>query len=154
NHADVRAANTLDMWVTENGRSFVRHYLIDFGSILGSGALEAHAYPTGTEYYFDYPIIVRQVATLGLHPFKWESVVDPHMPSVGFIGAKVFDPEDWKPDYPNPAFDDRTARDIRWGVRIVAGFTDAHIRAAVAAGRYSDPRAADYLTRVLIERRD
>ena len=45
-------------------------------------------------------------------------------------------------------------RDIRWGARIVAGFTDEHIRAAVAAARYTDPRAAEYLTRVLIERRD
>src|SRR5205823_154471 len=34
NHVDCRGANTLDMWVTENGRSFVRHYLLDFGSIL------------------------------------------------------------------------------------------------------------------------
>ena len=40
------------------------------------------------------------------------------------------------------------------GARIVAAFTDDHIRAAVARGRYSDPRAAEYLTRVLIERRD
>ncbi len=92
--------------------------------------------------------------TLGLIPFAWEPVVDPEHPSVGFVESKVFDPSDWRPDYPNPAFDDRTERDIRWGARIVAGFSDEMIRTAVAAGRYSDPRAADYVTRVLIERRD
>jgi hypothetical protein len=33
-------------------------------------------------------------------------------------------------------------------------FTDADIRALVEAGQYSDPAAADYLSKVLIERRD
>jgi len=80
--------------------------------------------------------------------------VDPHMPSVGFVESKVFDPAGWRPDYPNPAFDERTERDVRWGARIVAGFTDDHIRAAVEAGHYTDPRAAEYITRILIERRD
>ena len=78
----------------------------------------------------------------------------PHLPAVGFIEAETFDPARWRPDYPNPAFDQRTERDIRWGAQIVAGFTDAHIRAAVATAQYSDPRAADYITRILIERRD
>ncbi|MCY3762180.1 MAG: hypothetical protein OXH50_13095, partial [Gemmatimonadetes bacterium] len=39
NDADRRAANTLDMYVTgEEGRRYVRHYLIDMGSALGSGS--------------------------------------------------------------------------------------------------------------------
>jgi hypothetical protein len=154
NHADVRSPNTLDMWVEENGRSFVRHHLIDFGSILGSSATTRKAYVTGTEYYLDYGVMGTQVITLGLAPFAWEEVVDPKIPAVGFVESKVFDPEMWRPDYPNPAFDERTERDIRWGARIVAGFTDRHIAAAVAAAQYSDPRASDYLKRVLMERRD
>ena len=154
NHTDIRGPNSLDTWVEENGRSFVRHHLIDFGSILGSSAVGKRSYATGTEYYVDYQVIARQVVTLGLLPFTWEDVVDPMIKSVGFVEAEEFDPSDWKPDYPNPAFDDRTVRDIRWGVRIVAGFTDDHIRAAVAAAQYSDPRASEYITQVLIKRRD
>ena len=92
--------------------------------------------------------------TLGLSPFAWEPVVDPELASVGFVESDVFDPSNWRPDYPNPAFDARTVRDIRWGVRIVAGFSDEMIRTAVVAGRYSNAAAADYVTRVLIERRD
>ena len=76
------------------------------------------------------------------------------MPSVGFVESNTFDPSTWRPDYPNPAFDDRTERDVRWGARIVAGFTDEHIRAAVTAAHYTDPRAAEYVIRILIERRD
>jgi hypothetical protein len=154
NHSDIRGGNTLDMLVTDGGRTFVRHYLIDFGSLLGSSALGPREYPTGTEYYVDYGVMGRQFATLGLHSFKWEDVVDPHIPAVGFIESKDFDAKHWRPDYPNPAFDERTERDIRWGARIVAGFTDAHIRAAVQQAQFSDPAATEYLVRVLIERRD
>jgi len=154
NHVDVRGPNSLDMWMTENGRSFVRHHLIDFGSCLGSGAIVKRDYLSGTEYILDYGVMARQIVTLGLRPFSWEGAVDPELPSIGFIDAETFDAGTWRPEYPNPAFDERTERDVRWGARIVAAFTDEHIRGAVAQARYTDPRAAEYLVRVLIERRD
>ena len=154
NHADVRGPNSLDMWVDDGGRRFVRHYLIDFGSCLGSGALGARAYPTGGEYFVDYGVSAEELLTLGLVPFAWEKTVDPHYPSIGFIESRAFDPVSWRPDYPNPAFDERTARDVRWGVKIVAAISDDMIRAAVERGQLSDPKAAEYLTRVLVERRD
>jgi hypothetical protein len=154
NHADSRGPNSLDMWVTENGRSFVRHHLIDFASSLGAGALGTRAYSTGSEYYVDFGVMSGQLATLGFKPFAWEACVDPGLPSVGFIASETFDPAGWRPDYPNPAFDERTDRDIRWGAWIVAGFTDDHIRAAVAAAQYSNPLAEEYVTKILIERRD
>ena len=154
NHADSRGPNSLDTWVKGPDRSFVRHHLIDFSAILGAGATGSRAYPTGTEYYVDFLVGGRELATLGLYPFAWEPTVDPGIPSVGFVESKEFDPSGWRPDFPNPAFDDRTVRDVRWGARIVAGFSDEMIRTAVAAGRYSDPRAAEYVTQVLVERRD
>ncbi len=154
NHADSRGPNSQDMWITEHGRSFVRHYLIDYNAILGSGDDSRHAYQTGSEYYVDCGVMGPHLIGLGLIPSPWEHSVDPQMPSAGFVESKVFDPSHWRPDYPNPAFDDRTERDVRWGATIVAGFTDEHIRAAVAAAHYTDPHVADYLTRTLIERRD
>jgi hypothetical protein len=155
NHADSRGPNSLDMWVTDGGRSFVRHNLIDFGSILGSSATPIKRdYSTGSEFYIDFAAMTRSLASAGLLKAKWEEAVDPKIPAVGFVESKVFDGDDWRPDMPNPAFDDRTARDIRWGAKIVGGFTDDHIRAAVAAAQYPDPRAAEYLTQVLMERRD
>lgn len=153
-HTDCSARNTLDMWVTEGGRSFVRHYLIDFSGCLGSASIDKASPRSGTEYLLDYGTIFSNLFTLGFKKPRWSSAVDPNMPSIGFIESQVFDPSDWRPFLPNPAFDERTDRDVRWGARIVAGFTDEHIRAAVAQGKYSDPLAAEYLVRTLIERRD
>jgi hypothetical protein len=154
NHDDCSARNTLDMWVTENGRSFVRHNLIDFSGTLGAQSITQHSYRSGHEYLVDYGIAVENFGTLGLLAPEWEHAVDPNMPSVGFIDSKTFDVSDWRPFLPNPAFDERTERDIRWGARIVAGFDEPLVRAAVRAGQLSDPRAEEYLVRVLLERRD
>ena len=44
NHDDSRAINTLDMLVGKDQKKFVRHYLIDFGSTLGSGSTGAQKY--------------------------------------------------------------------------------------------------------------
>lgn len=46
------------------------------------------------------------------------------------------------------------ADDAFWAARIVAKFSESDIRAIVAKARYSDPRAADYMTATLIERRN
>lgn len=154
NHADSRGPNSLDMWVTDHDRSFVRHHLIDFSAILGAGATGKRAYATGTEYYLDYGVGAFELMTAGLAPFRWEAVVDPNIPAIGFVESKVFHPGNWRPDYPNPAFDEGTRRDNQWGARIVAGFTDDHIRAAVGAAHYSDPRTSEAIVQVLIERRD
>lgn len=154
NHTDCSARNTLDMYVTDGGRSFVRHYLIDFSGCLGSASIAAQTPRGGNEYFVNFGSITKSLVTLSLMPFKWEHAVDPGLPAVGFIDSEVFDPAAWRPYMPNPAFDERTERDIRWGAGIVAAFSDAHIQAAVGAGKYSDPRAAEYLVRILGERRD
>lgn len=154
NHADIRGPNSFDAWVTDHDRSFVRHYLIDFSAILGAGPNGPRSRVTGTEYYVDANVAMKQFATAGLRKFDWEGTVDPGIPSVGMVESVKFDPVRWRPDYPNPAFDERTERDVRWGARIVAAFSNEHIEAAVKAAQYSDPRAAQYVTRVLQERRD
>src|SRR2546425_8056703 len=105
---------------------------------------------TGEQYCLDYNATVRKLPTLGLVEEKWEDIVDPNIPAVGVVESKVFDGAGWRPDLPNPAFDERTVHDTRWGARIVGGFTNDHIRAAVAAAHFTDPRATEYLTRVLI----
>ncbi len=154
NHTDGSARNTLDTWVTAGGRSFVRHHLIDFSGCLGSASIDRQPYPNGLEHLLDFGTAAHSAVTLGLIPFPWERTVDPHLTAVGFFEATAFEPLNWKPFLGNPAWDERTMRDMRWGARIVAAFTDEHIRAAVRLGRYSNPEAEEYIVRTLIERRD
>ena len=53
NLVDMKAGNTLDTVVTENGRSVVRHYLQDVGSTFGTGANGPHEYDEGWELLYD-----------------------------------------------------------------------------------------------------
>jgi hypothetical protein len=75
-------------------------------------------------------------------------------PSVGRFEAQSFDPVRWRPEYPNPAFDNMRADDAFWAARIVARFSDEAIRAIVRSGQYSDAAAVEVLTDALIKRRE
>ena len=76
------------------------------------------------------------------------------MPAIGRFESKAFQPEAWIPNYPNPAFDQRTPEDEYWAAKIVMAFSDDDIRAIVETAKYSDPAAADYMVNTLKERRD
>ncbi|NIM18851.1 MAG: hypothetical protein GTO42_02350 [Candidatus Latescibacteria bacterium] len=153
-HFDTKSSNSLDMYVTEGGRSYVRHYLIDFGSTLGAGARGPVKRPTGHENFFDPHEITKNVFTLGLYVRPYEKAPDPEYPSVGRYDAELFHPHKYKPYVPNPAFENLTGNDGFWAAKIVMSFTDEQLEAAVAAGDYSDPNAAAYILRMLIERRN
>jgi hypothetical protein len=74
--------------------------------------------------------------------------------SVGRFEGEAFNPEKWKPEYPNPAFDIMRPDDAFWAARIVARFSDAMVRGVVAKAQYTDPKATDYISATLIKRRD
>ena len=73
--------------------------------------------------------------------------------SVGRFEGTRFKPEAWKPEYPNPAFQNMRPEDAFWAARLVARFTPEDVAAIVAKGEYSDPAATAYVTKVLLERR-
>jgi hypothetical protein len=155
NHDDSRGINSLDMIETTDGRGWVKHYMFDFGSILGSGTVYAQRPRAGNEYIFEQRPGWLTLATLGLYIRPWMLIRYPDVPdSVGRIEADAFDPLTWRPEYPNPAFDNMRPDDAFWGARIVAKFTDEMIRRVVEKARYTDPRATEYMTQVLIKRRD
>jgi hypothetical protein len=67
--------------------------------------------------------------------------------------ARTFDPGNWHPDSPGYLpFLTADRFDKFWGAKIVARFTRDQIHAAVEAGRFSDPRAIEYLTDTLVAR--
>jgi hypothetical protein len=155
NHDDSRGINSLDMLETGNGRAWVKHYMFDFGSILGSGTVYAQRHRAGNEYIFEPRPGWLTLATLGLYIRPWMKIDYPDVPSsVGRIEADAFDALLWRPEYPNSAFLNMRPDDGFWAARIVSRFTDEMIRGVVEKARYSDRRATEYLTDVIIKRRD
>jgi len=155
NHDDSRGINSLDMLESTKGRASVKHYMFDFGSILGSGTVYAQRHRPGNEYIFEPKPGWLTLMTLGLYVRPWMTIDYPSVPaSVGRIESERFDPLAWKPEYPNSAFDNMRADDAFWAARIVSKFSDEAVRAVVGKARFTEPAATDYLTRTLIARRD
>jgi hypothetical protein len=155
-HFDIRGQNSLDMVETEGGRTFVRHNQLDFGDSFGAPWLDERlARRAGLSYFFDIAQALEDLVTLGVIARPWWRVaIDPDGAIFNFYGVREFRASRWRPIYPNPAFDRMTRRDALWMARIIARFSDAHLRALVRTGQLTDPRAEAYLLRVLAARRD
>ena len=164
NHTDVKAGNSLDMFIVSprspEGEDapkigYLRHNLIDFGSALGSSAVRPHDVRHGNEYQFDAGAILLRLITLGAYERPWQDLEEgAYPPSIGYYSNENYDPADWRSNMLNPALINRTARDGYWGAKLVMSFTDEQLDAAVAAGQYTSPEAAAYLLRALKLRRD
>jgi hypothetical protein len=155
NHDDSRGINSLDMLIEENGKRWVKHYMFDFGSIMGSGTIHPQVHRPGNEYILEWPPGFLTLATLGFYLRPWMLIDYPDVPaSVGRFEGDAFDPERWKHEYPNPAFQNMRPDDAFWAARIVSRFSDEMVRAIVEKAKYSDPRATEYVTATLIKRRD
>jgi hypothetical protein len=154
NHTDTKSINSLDTVVKEDGIEYIRHYLIDFGAILGSDSFEAKSPRAGNVYLYDFKPAAWQLLSLGLYVPGWMRAHYPHIPEAGHLEYETFDPERWKNNYPNPAFDLRTPGDTYWAAKKVMQFSDQAIRAIVRTAQYGDSQAADWVARCIIERRN
>ena len=92
--------------------------------------------------------------TFGLWQRDWASIDYPDLPSVGNIEADRFEPARWKTEYPHPAFEQMDAADAFWAAGIAARFTDEMITAIVERGAFVRSAGVDYLTGVIIKRRN
>ena len=158
NHVDSREQNTLDTVIEQAGRRFVRHHLLDwsdsFGSLELSDALSRRL-AIGRGGYLDLDQVFVDFVTLGAYPRPWNHIaVSPEAHAFGYFGPEHFVPAKWRAGYSNPAFLEMTDRDALWAARIIARFTDAHIRAVVAEAKLDDDRAAAFLVSTLASRRD
>lgn len=154
NLVDMKAGNTLDTLVEENGRKVVRHYLQDVGSTFGVGALGPHDYDEGFEYLYEGRLMLKRLVSLGLYRAPWQTAQYENIPAIGRFEAEAFDPRTWRPRVPAGAVLRARDDDRFWAARRVAAFTDDLIMAAARAGEYSDPKAAARLAAVLGARRD
>jgi len=156
NHVDAKAINSLDMLVERDGRTFVRHHLIDFGSALGSGGVGPADYWAGDQYLLQPGEIARQIVGFGFRFPAWHTAKWFESPAIGRLREDhdSFDPELWRPRVPNRAFLHARADDKFWAARKLAALTDEMIDAAVETGEFGNPEAEAVLARALRERRD
>jgi hypothetical protein len=154
NLVDLKALNTMDTLITENGQSRVRHYLLDVGSTFGMGANGPHEWQEGYEYLFEGDKMLKRMVTLGFYIQPWQTAKYKYYPSIGIFEGDQFDPEAWKSRVPASALLRALDDDLFWAARRVMAFSDDMIRAIVKVGEYSDPEAEKYLADVLIKRRN
>lgn len=153
NHDDSRSINTLDVLVPDSGRSIIRHYLLDFGSTLGSGSTQAQTARAGNEFIWEARPTLITMLTLGFYVRPWVKVEYPDIPAVGRFESAYFRPEKWKPEYPNPAFRNVRPEDRFWAARIVAQIPDEAISGIVRAAEFTDPQATAYMTETILSRK-
>ena len=155
-HVDIQESNFIDMWAADPRqpeRHYVEHFLIDFGKSLGVMATTAHDPRHGYEYELDLGDMTRSLFTLGATTRSWEGREVPQLRGVGMFSAGGFDPSTWKPNFPSyvPLLEaDRF--DNFWAAKIMMRLGREQIHAIVETGRYSDPRATEYVTDTLVAR--
>jgi hypothetical protein len=154
NLVDMKAKNTLDALVSENGRKIVRHYLQDVGSTFGTGATGPREWDEGYQLLYDSGTTWKRLVSFGFYREPWQTVPYTEFRSIGRFEGDRFDPATWVPRVPTAAMLNARADDTFWAARRVMAFSDAMIRALVKAGEYSDPAAEAHLADVLIKRRD
>jgi hypothetical protein len=160
NHYDSREQNSMNSWIASNpddkegSPGFVRHYYIDLGDCFGSDwDWVPMAKRLGHSYYFDFGDVGYDFLTLGLTERPWDKAyVHPRGRTFPYYLPTNFDPEAWKGNYPNPAFERMSEGDGAWFARILARFTPEHIEAAVREGKFSDPVQSAYLAETLVAR--
>jgi hypothetical protein len=153
NLTDLKASNTLDTLVTENGRTIVKHYLQDVGSTFGM-CNDLHEWDLSYEHFYQSDTTWKRLFSFGFALSPWQTVPYVEYPSIGKFEGDRFDPRAWRPQTPTTAYLEARDDDAFWAARRIAAFSDELIRAAVRTGAYSDPAAEKYLGDVLIKRRD
>jgi hypothetical protein len=156
---DPSAINTIDSYVEDSGRRFIRHYIFDFGAALGSSTVTVKGPHQTGEHVLEVGRTLGALAGLGLYrrPFQeqraqWEQLVAEY-PSAGWFEAEGFDPDVFRSNRKVPSHVRRTDRDVYWGAKLVASFTDAQIDAVVDEARFPE-RDAAWIKHALRVRRD
>jgi len=151
-NTDVKEDNGLDMWVADGGHRHLLHYILDFGLALGVYGYDQTDAADGYAETVDYGVQLASLASLGLWQRPWEGADGPAIRGVGRFESAHFDPLTWRDRYPYAPFRRVQSGDGFWAAKLVMRFSEAQIRAAVEQGGYEDPRAVDYITRILVER--
>lgn len=156
-HIDSRQENTMASWIRSPDHSgHVRHFMIDFSDTLGILFVwDPLARRFGHSGYFDVEHMAQDFFTFGLLDRPWHHAeFGAAGATLGYYDLERYVPDEWRPGYPNPAYERMTEHDAAWMARILARFSDSHIRALVARARFSNATVSSELFRILKGRRD
>jgi len=153
NLTDLKAGNTVDSLVTENGRSIVKHYLQDVGSTFGM-CNDLHEWDLSWEHFYQRDSTLKRLFSFGFALSPWQTVHYVEKPSIGKFEGDRFNPREWRPQTPTTAYMELRDDDAFWAARRVAAFTDEMIRAIIHTGEYSDGSAEKALGDIMIKRRE
>jgi hypothetical protein len=99
---------------------------------------------------WDWGEFASSFVTLGARLEPWETMTKaPGHETFGYFDVAHFHPDEWKNEYPNPAFDRMTERDAAWMARILSRFTPHMVRTLAEMAQLAGPSNTDYLERVL-----
>ncbi len=91
NLVDMKAGNTVDFLVNDNGKTVVRHYLQDVGSTFGTGALAPREWWEGHEYLFDRSPTWKRLVTFGFYLQPWQTMSYVEYPAIGRFEGDNFE---------------------------------------------------------------
>lgn len=156
NHVDSKSINTLDTLVDVDGRTIVRHHLLDFGSTIGSAGVYPREAYEGHEYLIEGKKALAGIPTLGFYIKDWRTAPRYRSTTVGSFPADnaTWDPEEWKPRYPNSAFLAARLDDKFWAALRLRYFTPQMLEAVTRVGQFHDSASEAALAKFLIERRN
>jgi len=156
NHVDAKGINSLSTLINENGRSFIRNYLLDFGSALGSAAVGPREGWEGYEGLVENRgEILKRTLSLGFAVPVWRTQDYFESPAIGRLPRdhSKWNPEAWQAHITNSAFRHMRADDTFWAATKLAAISEDMIRAAVAEGQFGDAASEAFLAKAIIDRR-
>ena len=155
NHDDSRAINTRDFLQESGNRKIVRHYLIDFGSTLGSGSTRAQGTRAGNEYHLgsaadagldDHARLLRAAVAEGALPRSAGGrTLRGQLTSGPIAGSRS------TPTRHSRTHGPTTCSGAPAGVM---AFSDEAILEVSRTAAFTDPEATAYMAQTLITRRD
>jgi hypothetical protein len=147
----------MDTWIADNkavddsSPGYVRHYYLDTSDCLGSQwDWDGISRRLGYSYLLDWEDIGADFLALGIPRRTWDRIErTPGREKFNYFDVAHFVPDEWKNEYPNPAFGRMSERDAAWMARLLARFTPEMVAALAKMGQFTDPGDTEFLNTVL-----
>lgn len=153
NMCDISPDNTLDMYVGEKDKGYIKHYLVDFDDAFGTHTARTRQLWAGYNHLFSFNDILKNLMTAGLVVEDWENLQPQPWKSVGTFESHIFNPAKWKETHPYQPVRQSQPQDDYWAAKKIGALTEKHIEKLVKTARYPELEAENYIIHTLKERR-